>query len=617
MAIDKYIAGIGGGSELLSSILSGVNPVGNYTSQGFTHINDIDSLVNTGFNTKNVENKYNTLGTLSSATGAGATIGTAILPGLGTAVGAIGGALVGGITSLFGKNKMAEKTRIANFKTAANFNNQAQLLQSNELLNAKLNPMNNAAMGGNFSKLSYFNTGGSHEKNTYGGVPFSMSGGTINDAEQGETMVSNDTSNRIYSDRIILNSPVLKIAGLSDKYKGKTPAFVSKDINSKFALDKVSGKEALLPMDKIRRNALMNKLDDVFMAQELIKDNDNSNSHLADGGTVLRNTRNRIVVLDNIVNPFSKGGIHIKESKKGTFTAAATKHDMGVQAFASKVLANKENYSSAMVKKANFARNASKWHHGLGDETLKAAGFKFPDFSKKIDALPFAYNPSNNPSNSSDNKLNSFLKYSPVIGNILQTLSLATEKPEVVNYQRISTPTKPREISYKDIDSRPYTQQLEKNQRTTTGQIREATAGNRAQYLSSLLGSDLAYTSKAGELQSSIDQNNFQRRMAVLSANNANQSVFDQLRMNTENANSNIAMQEADVNARSRANLSNLRRAGLQSIFGNLGAVGSEQENINAILQAYGIDPITFKRGASTKATKVSKNTINNESLWP
>ena len=61
------------------------------------------------------------------------------------------------------------------------------------------------------------------------------------------------------------------------------------------------------------------------------------------------------------------GGIYIKPSKRGTFTAAATKHGMGVQEFASKVLANKEDYSPAMVKKANFARNASKWHAFGGD----------------------------------------------------------------------------------------------------------------------------------------------------------------------------------------------------------------------------------------------------------
>ena len=71
---------------------------------------------------------------------------------------------------------------------------------------------------------------------------------------------------------------------------------------------------------------------------------------------------------ENTLNAFRRalrknGGIHIDPSKRGTFTAAATKHGMSVQGFASKVLANKEDYSSSMVKKANFAKNASKWSH--------------------------------------------------------------------------------------------------------------------------------------------------------------------------------------------------------------------------------------------------------------
>lgn len=62
----------------------------------------------------------------------------------------------------------------------------------------------------------------------------------------------------------------------------------------------------------------------------------------------------------------SGGSIHIKPSRKGTFTAAASKHNMGVQEFASKVLANKEDYSSKMIKKAAFAKAASKWKHSFG-----------------------------------------------------------------------------------------------------------------------------------------------------------------------------------------------------------------------------------------------------------
>ena len=61
------------------------------------------------------------------------------------------------------------------------------------------------------------------------------------------------------------------------------------------------------------------------------------------------------------------GGIHIDPSKKGTFTSAAKRHGMGVQEFASRVLSNKDDYSTAMVRKANFARNAAKWHGDGGD----------------------------------------------------------------------------------------------------------------------------------------------------------------------------------------------------------------------------------------------------------
>ena len=48
-------------------------------------------------------------------------------------------------------------------------------------------------------------------------------------------------------------------------------------------------------------------------------------------------------------NEKKNGGIHIAPSKRGTFTAAATKHRMGVQEFASRVLRNKDSYSPAMV----------------------------------------------------------------------------------------------------------------------------------------------------------------------------------------------------------------------------------------------------------------------------
>lgn len=97
-----------------------------------------------------------------------------------------------------------------------------------------------------------------------------------------------------------------------------------------------------------------------------------------------------------LYNEYGNGGeIHIDPSKKGTFTSAAKRHGMGVQEFASRVLSNKDDYSTAMVRKANFARNAAKWHEeggyllhedkraAYGDELDSATKITFQDQSRR------------------------------------------------------------------------------------------------------------------------------------------------------------------------------------------------------------------------------------------
>ena len=64
----------------------------------------------------------------------------------------------------------------------------------------------------------------------------------------------------------------------------------------------------------------------------------------------------------NKYNYNSGKDIRIKPSKRGTFTKAAKQHGISVQGFANRVLRNPSKYSAAMRKKANFARNASKWN---------------------------------------------------------------------------------------------------------------------------------------------------------------------------------------------------------------------------------------------------------------
>lgn len=55
--------------------------------------------------------------------------------------------------------------------------------------------------------------------------------------------------------------------------------------------------------------------------------------------------------------------IMIKKSHQGRFTAFARAHGVPVQTMASRVLANKGNYSAARVKQAVFAKNAKSFRH--------------------------------------------------------------------------------------------------------------------------------------------------------------------------------------------------------------------------------------------------------------
>jgi hypothetical protein len=84
--------------------------------------------------------------------------------------------------------------------------------------------------------------------------------------------------------------------------------------------------------------------------------------------------------------PFmSTGGeIKINPKNKGKFTRTAKQHNMSVQAFAEHVLANPDKYSSLMIKRANFAKNATKFKHAVGGNIdvnkLSVEGEPLPEF---------------------------------------------------------------------------------------------------------------------------------------------------------------------------------------------------------------------------------------------
>jgi len=75
-------------------------------------------------------------------------------------------------------------------------------------------------------------------------------------------------------------------------------------------------------------------------------------------------------------NMYENGGsINIKPENRGKFSASAQNAGMGVQQFASHVLANKDDYSTLQVQRANFARNFGGNHHAANGATVTNYGF--------------------------------------------------------------------------------------------------------------------------------------------------------------------------------------------------------------------------------------------------
>lgn len=67
-------------------------------------------------------------------------------------------------------------------------------------------------------------------------------------------------------------------------------------------------------------------------------------------------------IIDNELEIFKSGGkIHIKKKNRGKFTASAKRAGQSVQEHARSVL-NDPNATPLQKKRANFARNAARWH---------------------------------------------------------------------------------------------------------------------------------------------------------------------------------------------------------------------------------------------------------------
>lgn len=265
-----------------------------------------------------------------------------VAPGVGTAVGMAGKAVGTGLNA--SKNEEANgQLNLGNSMLPNMLGNNMEGIAQMETMGAA------GAMQFKQGGLMHINEGGTHEQNAMGGVPI----GPNALVEEGET-INNDF---VFSDR------------LTPMGSKKTYAQLSKRIDSKYKLR---------PHDPLSKEAKQMELDNLALQQESQKEMMSYGGVMAYGGKAFTGPVTQTVLnynqepssMSNFMEPESvyenpvnsqilaKGGkIYIKPENRGKFTASANRAGMGVQEFARHVLANKEDYSSTQVKRANFARN--------------------------------------------------------------------------------------------------------------------------------------------------------------------------------------------------------------------------------------------------------------------
>lgn len=341
------------------------------------------SLKDVGWNS--AKGAFNILGSTVQGATAGKGFG---LPGI------IGGGILGLGTGLWGfvkgKQKANETRYLAN-EAVKDVNKYNQDLLANNLANIKKNQFNNllrnySAFGGPLNMsgdgvLSPFGSrfsvggpmhsygadwtngikiigeGGTHEENPYEGVQMGIDPqGVPNLVEEGEV---------IWNDYVFSNR--MKVPKRDRiKYKLTGP----KNLTYAEAAKKAQKESEERPNDPISKRGLEEAMARLANSQEEQRQKEFMRE-LEKQAEELGMTPEELLYAmqqqqQQPITAAYGGSIHIKPSKKGTFTAAAKRHGKSVQEFASQVLANKDNYSSAMVKKANFAKNAAGWKHGLG-----------------------------------------------------------------------------------------------------------------------------------------------------------------------------------------------------------------------------------------------------------
>lgn len=472
------------------------------------------------------------------------------------------GALAGGIAGLagglFGASDRNRQREEANRRVSQAIMAQNILLSQKEAQDALANIVAFGGWvgthGGDYpTGFSEFNEGGSHESNINGGIPQGVDpNGNSNLVEEGETK----WDDYVFSKRLKVPKGFGKAYDLGRVDK-KSYADASKK------LSKESEERPFDPISKRGRDAMLGRLQQAQEAQKSIDKADEAMNEIFD-----------LNELGDIL--YAEGGsIHIQPSKRGTFTAAAKKRGKGVQEFARQVLANKDNYSSAMVKKANFARNASKWHDGGGWIEQKVPftstlGNDMPDLAQASkEALSYDRPTAKRPKRD----WSQLGLFAPALTNTGLAISDAFSTPEEVSYGQmdLSPYMTRRRLPYEPIDREYMANKYRAQANATARNIINTSAGNPASARAALVAHNYNALNALGDMYIKSDEINRQRKKESIMFDAEQDRQLAALVAQQQQFNIMNNINEQQINAQNRAAARNSRRSGISQIGQSIG----------------------------------------------
>lgn len=507
------------------------------------------------------------------------------------------GALAGGVAGLagglFGAGDRNGRRRRANERVQEALSVQNSYLTQKEAQDALANIVAFGGWvnthGGDYpTGFNEFNEGGSHERNINGGVPQGIdSNGVPNLVEEGETK----WDDYIFSKRLKIPKGFSKAYDLGNVDK-RSYADASK------SLSKESKERPFDPISKRGRDAMLGRLQQAQEAQKYIDKADEAMNEIFD-----LNEISDLLYAEG-------GGIHIKPSKRGTFTAAAKKHGKGVQEFARQVLANKENYSSAMVKKANFARNASKWHDDGGWIEQKVPftstlGNDMPDLAQASkEALSYDRPTVKRPKRD----WSQLGLFAPALTNTGLAISDAFSTPEEVSYGQmdLSPYMTRRRLPYEPIDREYMANKYRAQANATARNIINTSAGNPASARAALVAHNYNALNALGDMYIKSDEINRQRKKESIMFDAEQDRQLATLAAQQQQFNIMNNINEQQVNAQNRAAARNARRSGISQIGQSIGEASRYLGDIRRINNMFDYNQFAEwldKYNASKKAT--------------